>query len=97
MYQFLGDRWRCARLASPHALIKADRSVSVEQIEPHPEVLRWREELNLDYGKLDYVVPDGEPVLLDVNKTTGATTYTDSEALRLQRHEQAKGLYAFFR
>ena len=94
MYQFLGNRWRCARLASPHALIKADRSVKVEPIQPHPEVLAWRSELGLDYGKLDYVVHDGELVLLDVNKTTGATNYTDPEALRALRRDQAEGLYA---
>ncbi len=56
MYQFLGDRWTCSRLASPHPIFKAETSVSVERVEPHPAVLAWREELGMDYGKLDYVL-----------------------------------------
>jgi hypothetical protein len=35
MFQFLGDRWTCTRLASRARVIKANSSVSVERIEPH--------------------------------------------------------------
>lgn len=96
MYQFLGDRGRCTRLGSPQPVFKADHSTLVEWVEPHPEAVTWREELGLDYGKIDYLVHDGEAVLLDANKTTGASTHTDPETLRAERRNQAQGLYAYF-
>jgi hypothetical protein len=68
----------------------------VEQIEPHPDVLAWREELQIDYGKLDFVVHDGQVVLLDVNKTTGASRHMPDEALRQMRRHFAEGLYSYF-
>ena len=95
MYQFLGDRWTCTRIASEQPVIRAGWSISVEQIEPHPEVFAWREKLEIDYGKLDYVVHDGQAVLLDVNKTTGASRHMDDEALRRMRRHFAEGLYAY--
>ena len=97
MYQFLGHRSSCTRLASPSPLMKAETSVHVEQIEPHPDVLLWREKLTMDYGKLDYLEHDGQVVLIDVNKTTGASTHIADEELRRMRRYQAEGLYSFFR
>lgn len=96
MLQFLGDRWTCTRLASPEPLIKAETSVQAEEIEPDPGVLAWRRELSIDFGKLDYVVNAGEPVLLDVNKTTGASRHLPDEKLRAMRRYQAEGLYSYF-
>jgi hypothetical protein len=96
IYQFLGDRYTCSRLASPNPVIKAQNSVRVEQIEPHPEVLAWRERLGIDYGKLDYVVEGGEAVLLDVNKTTGASRHMADANLDAMRRHLAEGLYGYF-
>lgn len=96
MFQFLGDRWSCVRLASKEPVIKAESSVHMEPIEPDPAVIGWRERLGMEYGKLDYVVYENTPVLLDVNKTTGATTYMADDQLRLQRRHLAEGLYAYF-
>jgi hypothetical protein len=96
MYQFLGNRSSCSRLASPHPIVKASTSVRVEHIEPHPEIIAWRELLGIDYGKLDYVIHDGEVVLLDVNKTTGASRHLGDADLRAMRRYQAEGLYAYF-
>ncbi len=94
--QFLGDRYRCTRLRSEHRIIKADRSSSTEDAEPHPEVFGWRERFGLDYGKLDYVVHEGTPVLLDINKTTGATSqYRDDSLLAANRRYLAYGLYDY--
>jgi len=97
IYQFLGDRYTCSRLASPSPVIKAQNSVRVEQIEPHPEILAWRERLGIDYGKLDYVVEGGEAVLLDVNKTTGASRQMAGADLDAMRRHLAEGLYGYFR
>lgn len=96
VHQLLGDAWTCTRLASPSPLFKAGMSVSAEPVEPHPEVERWRRELHLDYGKLDYLVHDGVPVLIDVNKTTGASQHMGDEKLLAMRRRLAEGLYSYF-
>ena len=44
-------------------------------VEPQAAARAWREELGLDYGKIDYTVREGQVVLLDANKTTGRVTY----------------------
>lgn len=94
--QFLGNRYRCTRLRSEHRVIKAYRSSSTEDAEPHSEVFAWRERFGLDYGKLDYVVHDGVPVLLDINKTTGATPqYRDDALLAANRRYLASGVYDY--
>lgn len=96
IYQFLGDRWSCSRIASPSPLVKAHNSVRVERIEPHPAVLAWREALGMDYGKLDYVMDGGEAVLLDANKTVGASAQMAGADLRAVRRHLAAGLYSYF-
>jgi hypothetical protein len=97
IYQFLGDRSTCARLASPKPVVKAENAVRVESIQPHPAILAWRQRLGIDYGKLDYVVSGGDAVLLDVNKTTGASTHMADADLRVMRRHLAEGLYSYFR
>jgi len=96
IYQFLGDRDICTRLASPEPIVKAQNSVRAERIEPHPAVLEWRKALGIDYGKLDYVIEDGEPVLLDVNKTIGASRRMAGADLVAMRRYLAEGLYGYF-
>jgi hypothetical protein len=96
MYQVLGDRWSCTRIESPDPVLKAANCVSSEPVDPHPEVLTWRRRFNLDYGKLDYVVHEGRPVLLDVNKTTGASPQMGSAPLSAMRRRLAEGLYSYF-
>jgi hypothetical protein len=54
-----------------------------------------RKRLNFDYGKFDYVVHDGQPVLLDANKTTGADRICTQE-LNARRRQRADGIYSYF-
>jgi len=96
MYQFLGDHERCARIGSPSPILKAGTAGTTEWVEPHPEARAWRAALGLDYGKIDYVVHEGTPVLLDANKTTGLATYGDPDELVAARRHQAEGLYSYF-
>lgn len=96
MFQFLGDRWSCTRLASKEPIIKAESSIRVESIEPDPVVTEWRDRLGMEYGKFDYVMHENTPVLLDVNKTTGASMHIADDQLRLQRRHLAEGVYAYF-
>lgn len=96
IYMFLGNRWSCTRVGTPNPVVKADPNARTESIEPAAEIVEWRRKLRLDYGKLDYVVSNGEAVLLDVNKTTGASQYMDDERRRRMRRHQAEGLYSYF-
>jgi len=96
IYQFLGDRYSSLRLASSSPVVKARNSLRVERIEPHPAILAWRKTLGIDYGKLDYVIDDGEVVLLDVNKTTGASRQMADADLPAMRRHLAEGLYSYF-
>ena len=96
VYQFLGDRATCRRLAAREPLIKAGNAVRTETVEPHPVVEEWRRRFRLDYGKIDYVVHEGSPILLDANKTTGAVP-TSNPQTEERRRFHAGGIESFFR
>lgn len=101
-YQFLGDRATCTRVSLPTPIVKGTAEARKEEVEPHEEVVAWRQRLGMDYGKLDYVIHNGEVVLLDVNKTTGAALPSRNsksmsvEQLEAQRRYRAEGLYSYF-
>jgi len=78
-YQVLGKRWICTRFISHNPIVKASSSERSEQVTPPPEIEHWCHAHGLEYGKIDYVMHGGEPVILDVNKTTGASTALRTE------------------
>ena len=96
MFQVLGDHWTCERLASPNPIVKGGNCVNVEVVEPEKEIFEWREKLKLDYGKLDYVVIDGKPILLDINKTIGATGLIDKKENDKKRKYLSDGIFSYF-
>ena len=70
-WTFLGHVERCDLCVSSSALVKAATTMRLES-SPVPEQLRaLRKRLGLDYGKIDFVIHDGRPVVMDVNKTVG--------------------------
>lgn len=96
IHQVLGDRWTSTRLASREPIVKAHNNLLSEEVEPHPIVDKWRQDLRVDYGKLDYVVVDGEAILLDVNKTIGTLARDDASGsvLSMRRHlAEGIGIY----
>jgi len=95
MYLFLGDRFTSTRIGGDRSVIKASPD-NETRIEPAAEIIARRRQFGLDYGKLDYVMNAGEVVLLDVNKTIGASRYRNSELQRHNRRHVAEGLYACF-
>ncbi|MBI1399618.1 hypothetical protein [Hyphomonas sp.] len=60
-------------------IITEDEHVSCLPFEPHPRLVNMRRRLNLDYGKIDYVMIDGEPFIFDANKTLGLGAYGETE------------------
>jgi hypothetical protein len=92
---FLGDRVQCNRVTARDPIVNSHTKVASEGIEPDPKALDLRRELNIDYGKFDYVVRDGEVCLFDVNKTTGAGPNVENPEVRARRQYRAKGIYAY--
>jgi hypothetical protein len=68
---FFGEQDRCRRFFGHEGMIKGTSYLTFEDADV-PEFIRAeRERLGIDYGKLDFVIHKGEPVLLDANKTMG--------------------------
>ena len=67
-----------------------------EEVEPHQEIVKWREAMKFDYGKFDYVVHDGKAVLLDANKTIGCVTGKATSWVAAGRRHRAAGIYSYF-
>ncbi len=66
---FLGDRDRCHRLLGPHPVVKGGDMIQREPVPIPDEMRAARARLGFDYGKFDFVLHEGTPVLLDVNRT----------------------------
>ena len=69
---FLGDRERCTRILSSDPIVKGRNILARESVAVPDEMRAERERLGFDYGKFDFVIHDGKPILLDANKTPGA-------------------------
>ena len=95
LYQFLGDRATWRRISAPDAIVKSGNMINTEPIEPDPAVEAWRHRLGLDYGKIDYVIHDGQPIVLDANKTTGVDPRKTKVRDDRRRHH-AGGIESFF-
>ena len=71
-YIFIGDRYRSLRVGSRNPLVKLATAEQREAGLPVPEeVLQFRRRWGLDFGKIDFVVHGGEPVIFDVTRTPG--------------------------
>lgn len=67
---------------------------------PPAELVEIRKKLGIDYGKMDYVIRDGKPILFDVNKTTGISPDGKSDGVSVDEELGsilAEGLYSFFK
>jgi hypothetical protein len=69
VWLFAGARERCTRHVAPDPIVKGDRVVSRRPVDVPPEIRAERARLGVDFGKFDFVVHEGEPILLDANKT----------------------------
>jgi hypothetical protein len=91
---FLGDRVTGSCLWSQDPIITQQNIERSEREDSHPGIVALREAMGFDYGKFDYVMRDGEPILIDANKTTGAEDTTEPRKLERRRF-MAEGLYSF--
>lgn len=85
---FFGEASYGYRLFATDPLVKLKSITGYEYIDtlPPEPVRRMRDEMAFDFGKFDYVIHDGEPILLDANKTPSLARGARSErVLRLAR------------
>ena len=74
---FMGESSTCMRVYSRSQIVKGPAILQMEPIETPAELNEIRKRIGLDYGKIDYVVHDGEIHVLDVNKTLGGVEDED--------------------
>ncbi|MEM9303367.1 MAG: hypothetical protein AAGE01_14725 [Pseudomonadota bacterium] len=94
-YNFLGDAEDCFLITSTQPIVNSHSIESIEPVEVHEAVRATRLARGFDYGKFDYVVHEGEPVIFDTNKTPGFFD-DDSPEFRAMLLRRARALYPFF-
>lgn len=95
---FFGEKDRSFRDRAEVPVIKSHHILERQPIEVPAEIRTWRERLGFDFGKFDYVVVDGAPILLDTNRTPGAPTKLLADpAMRASLDNFAAGLYSFLK
>ncbi len=93
-WYFLGDRELNIRLRSPRGVIKGEASQQCEETSVPAELRPIRQQLGLDFGKIDYVLRDRGVVVFDVNRTPATRTLSlHGLADRTARH-LADGIWA---
>jgi hypothetical protein len=81
---FFGSQSYAYRLFSEDPLVKTGSRMRHEFLdETHAELEAVRKQHGFDFGKFDYVVADGRPILLDANKTPWLASPPDTP--RVQR------------
>lgn len=70
-WRFLGDRELHLEMIGPSPLVKGQTALRVDPLrdEVPAEIRAARERFGFEFGKFDYGVVDGRPVLYDVNRT----------------------------
>ncbi|WP_119299609.1 hypothetical protein [Dongia deserti] len=94
---FFGDQDRHAIFFSHDPVIKSHNIVDFERLSEVPEELRQiRRNLKFDFGKFDYTMVDGRPVLFDANRTPTIGDFPKERYLPLAK-SLATGIGAFVR
>lgn len=93
-WMFLGSASYGWRLFSAEHMVKTASMVRFEYIdEPPPELWELKARTGFDFGKFDYVIHDGKPVVLDLNKTPSLAGEGQSPRVR----HLATGLMEFLK
>jgi hypothetical protein len=94
VYKFFGDRAYCAQLGSYHPIVKQKNIISREEVSIPDEVVAFRHELGMDYGKLDFVIREGRVIVFDVNRTPGLIN--SKEQMKANARKLAGGINSLF-
>lgn len=91
-YNFLGNRGFTRRRVSDQPIVKAANSRLVDAPPLPPELLEFRKRLRFDYGKIDFLMHEGEPVVLDINTTPTIVTGSKQDRLLSGLDELVPGI-----
>ena len=90
---FMGPRERCNRIVTAAPISKAADVLRLDPVDIPDELRAERERLNFDFGKFDFVIHDGQPLLLDANRTPGVAPAIEG-MLKAGARNLAEGLDA---
>ena len=95
---FFGNNVTSYRLRSKSQVIKFRNVVDFYQVDTNPDVVDIARQMDVDFGKIDYVVHDGQPFVLDINKTPSSSGRAVRSSARIVANQRfrAEGLYAYF-
>ena len=68
-YAFFGNKAISVRSKSESPVVKGSCGFDLEIVAESADVVALRHELGFDFGKFDYVIHNGDAVLLDINST----------------------------
>ena len=88
---FMGERERCNRFVTASPISKGAGVIDYAPIGVPDQMRAERARLGFDFGSFDFVVHDGEPVLLDANRTPGLAAALD-RMIRAGHQNLAEGL-----
>jgi hypothetical protein len=95
-YTFLGNEGLAVRSRSEEPVVIGSVGAELEFVTPDESIVAARHALGFDYGKFDYLMHDGEAVLLDVNTTpTFGAVYSPEVQARICSR-LASGISAWF-
>jgi len=94
---FLGSHATSFRLRSKDPIVKFNNIVDFDVVDPHPDVIETTRQMNIDFGKIDYVVHEGNAFVYDVNKTPsgGGKGLRDNQSISDMRKYRSEGLYDY--
>ena len=69
VWTFFGDQQRCSLWRSKDRQVKSGNAIRRDQVDPPRNLDSWRKRLGFDFGEFDFVIYEGQEVLLDVNRT----------------------------
>ena len=97
LWRFLGDREIHSELIAPTPLVKGRSALRLEPLgeDVPPEIRAVRARLGFDFGKFDYGVVEGRPLLYDVNRTQSAPPPHLARDLRADAELLAGGIASF--
>ena len=83
-----GNRLTHGRYGAKSKIVKTRTIKVLQDLEDSPAPIDvWRSQFGLDYGKLDYAMHDGQPVLYDVNRTpTGGKRRPSPRSLKRAKY-----------
>lgn len=91
-YYFFGDCEMCFLLKSKEKVIKFSNAFQVEETPIHPDVRAMRKKIGCLFGKMDYVVHDGRPIVFDLNRTPSYSRHVNDRLFHEMVGRIAKGI-----